>query len=97
MSFSPTFSPTLTDAEFDAWIASNPDEAGLREAYIRLEAKLSDLWTPGHIDSYRRDRHERADDLVARLVRIKFALTSTWIETGQFAGLRTPALVSLGA
>lgn len=81
----PSFSTTFTASEFDAWIAASPTEDELRDAYIRLEAKLADLWTPGHLDSFRRDRHELDGVLVDRLVQIKFALATTWVETGQFA------------
>ena|GEM_PF-4870569 len=90
-----TFNLTMTEAELESWLASSPIEDELREAYIRLEAKRADLWTSGHIDSFRRDRHELDGEFIQRLVKLKFALATTWIETGQFArfGDRQPVLV----
>lgn len=82
----------MTEAEFESWLASNPIEDELREAYIRLEAKRANLWTSGHIDSFRRDRHELDGEFIERLVKVKFALATTWVETGQFVrfGERQP-------
>lgn len=80
-----SFRPTFTDAQFDAWLASGPTEDELRDAYLTLEAARAQLWTPGSLDSYRRDRYERDERLVGRLVQIKWALASHWSESGQFA------------
>ena len=44
-----------SDLEFDAWLAGSPSEDELRAAYVELEARRTDLWTPGHIDSFRRE------------------------------------------
>lgn len=80
------FSPDHTDTDFAAWLASAPTEDELRDAYVRLEAKRASLWTPGTLDSFRRDRYERDAGYVQRLVRIKWALATRWEATGQFEG-----------
>jgi hypothetical protein len=74
---------TWTDTEFEAWLAGAPGEDELREAYVALEAERAALWTPGHIDSFRRDRFERDAACIARLVRVKQALVRHWEATGQ--------------
>ena len=43
----------------------------------------SHLWTPGHIDSFRRDRFELDATHVRHLVMIKNALAAHWVRTGQ--------------
>ena len=72
-----------TDLTFDLWLASSPTEDQLRDAYVTLEAKRADLWSPGHIDSFRRDRFDLDAAYVRRLVRLKQALARHWIVTGQ--------------
>jgi hypothetical protein len=72
-----------SDIEFDAWLAAVPTEDELRDTYVALEARRTDLWTTGHIDSFRRDRYERDARYVARLVRVKRALALRWEATGQ--------------
>jgi len=62
-------------------------EDELRDAYVRLETKRSQLWTPGALDSFRRDRYELDARCVHRLVRIKWALATRWEASGQFDGL----------
>ena len=77
-------SPTkLSDTEFEGWLAGGPDEDELREAYVALEVERAALWTPGHIDSFRRDRFERDAVCISRLVRVKQALARHWEATGQ--------------
>lgn len=73
----------ITEQDFNDWIESSPSEDELREAMYVLEAKKSALFTPGHDDSYLRDRFEREARYIGRLVRIKEALARIWIETGQ--------------
>jgi hypothetical protein len=73
----------LSDAEFESWLAGAPDEDELREAYVALETERASLWTPGHIESFRRDRFERDAVCIARLVRVKQALARHWEATGQ--------------
>jgi len=73
-----------TDLEFSSWIAAQPTEDQLREAYLALESRRADLWTPGHIDSFRRDRFELDSTYVDRLVQIKWALARIWTTSGQF-------------
>ena len=55
----------------------------MRETYVALEAERAALWTPGHIDSFRRDRFERDAVCISRLVRVKQALARHWEATGQ--------------
>jgi hypothetical protein len=77
------FVPDSTDSTFHDWLAASPGEDDLREAYLTLEAKRADLWTPGHIDSFRRDRYDLDARYIRHLVQIKKALASHWIVTGQ--------------
>jgi len=81
------FSTDLHASAFDEWLSSCPTEDDLREAYLTLEAKRSGLWTPGHIDSFRRDRFDLDARYVTQLVRIKRALARQWIVTGQVDSL----------
>ena len=81
------FALDQTDTDFATWLASVPTEDELRDAYVRLEAKRSQLWTPGALDSFRRDRYELDARCVHRLVRIKWALATRWEASGQFDGL----------
>ena len=78
-----TFTLASTDLQFDAWLAQHPSEDELRSAYLHLETRRADLWTAGHIDSFRRDRYELDARCVRRLVRIKQALAATWTASGQ--------------
>lgn len=84
-----TVSYTLasSDLEFDAWLSLSPSEDELRSAYVALEARRGDLWTTGHIDSFRRDRYELDSRYVRRLVRIKRALADLWTVSGQIEAL----------
>jgi hypothetical protein len=72
-----------SDAEYTTWLASGRSEDELREAYIVLETARAQLWTPGHIDSFRRDRYEVDQRLVQRLVQVKRELATTWATSGQ--------------
>ena len=81
------FTLDQTDTDFATWLAAAPTEDELRDAYVRLEAQRAQLWTPGHLDSFRRDRYELDARCVHRLVRIKWALATRWEASGQFAGL----------
>jgi hypothetical protein len=72
-----------TDTDYASWLAGNPSEDQLREAYIALEGARADLWTPGHIESFRRDRYEIDHRLVRRLVQVKKALATSWETSGQ--------------
>ena len=81
------FTLDQTDSDFATWLASVPTEDELRDTYVRLEAQRAQLWTPGHLDSFRRDRYELDARCVQRLVRIKWALATRWEATGQFDGL----------
>jgi hypothetical protein len=74
----------VTDAEFEDWLASGLSEDELRDTYVALEAKRAELWTPGHTESFRRDRYERDAFYVGRLVQVKRALARHWEITGQF-------------
>jgi hypothetical protein len=76
-----------SDDEFQDWLAQTPSEDALRDAYVFLETKRAQLFTPGHIDSFRRDRYEIDSQCVLRLVRIKWALANHWASTGQFSRL----------
>jgi hypothetical protein len=80
-----------SDREFDAWLAESPSEDELRDAYVALESRRSDLWTPGHIDSFRRDRYELDSRYIRRLVRIKAALAALWAASGQIDRTTQPA------
>ena len=60
-----------------------PPKTNCRDAYLTLESKRTDLWTPGHIDSFRRDRFDLDAAYVRRLVRLKQALARHWVITGQ--------------
>ncbi len=71
-----------TDPAFTLWLASSPTEDDLRDAYVTLEAKRADLWTTGHIDSFRRDRFDLDATYVRRLVQVKQALARHWVVTG---------------
>jgi hypothetical protein len=72
-----------SEADFEAWLAAGPDEDELRATYVALEAERAGLWTPGHIDSFRRDRFERDAVCISRLVQVKQALARHWEATGQ--------------
>lgn len=72
-----------SDLEFDAWLSQSPTEDELRAAYLVLETRRADLWTAGHIDSFRRDRYELDSRYIRRLVRIKRALADLWTVSGQ--------------
>ncbi len=76
------------DTDYATWLASHPTEDELRDAYFVLESVRAQLWTPGHIDSYRRDRYEVDQRLVQRLVQVKRALAGAWEESGQIHLLR---------
>jgi len=80
-----SFRTRFTDAQFDAWLASGPTEDELRDAYLTLETARAQLWTPGHLESYRRDRFDVDERYVRRLVQLKWALATHWSESGQFA------------
>jgi hypothetical protein len=82
-----------SDADVAEWLAHGPGEDELREAYLTLESKRAELWTPGHIESFRRDRYERDAALVARLVLVKRALARHWAVTGQFGPDTSSGLV----
>jgi len=56
----------------------------LRDAYLTLEQKRAQLWTRGHLDSFRRNRYELDSRYVGRLVRIKWLLAARWTASGQF-------------
>lgn len=81
---------SVTDKEFDEWLESTPSEQELTEAWWILEAKKASLWTPGHIDSYSRDRFDRDAAYMNRIVRIKNALATIWYESGQLNTLMSP-------
>jgi hypothetical protein len=78
-----SYSLVTSDLEFDSWLSQSPSEDDLRTAYLALEARRADLWTAGHIDSFRRDRYELDSRYVRRLVRIKRALADLWTASGQ--------------
>lgn len=82
---------TRSDLEFDAWLAGSPTEDELRAAYVELEARRTDLWTAGHIDSFRRDRYELDSRYIRRLVGIKAALADVWATSGQISSARRTA------
>jgi len=88
------FTLAMTDAELASWLAGNPTEDELRDAYLRLEAARASLWTPGHIDSFRRDRYDLDSTYIDRLVHVKWALARHWANSGQFDRLSLePTLV----
>jgi hypothetical protein len=72
-----------SDADYATWLAASPSEDELRNAYFVLETTRAQLWTPGHIDSFRRDRYEVDHRLVTRLVQVKRALATAWETSGQ--------------
>lgn len=80
------FNPDWNDQSFLDWIEAQPTEDQLRGAYLDLEAHRANLWTPGHIASYHRDRYDIDARDVRRLVQIKAALAREWVRTGQVAG-----------
>lgn len=80
-----TYTTSASDHEFDTWLAQPPCEDELRTAYLHLEARRADLWTPGHHDSFRRDRYDLDSRYIRRLVRIKRSLAHTWTTSGQIA------------
>jgi hypothetical protein len=82
-----SFRPDSPTAAFDAWLASEPDEQALRDAYVQLEERRAALWTPGHPDSFCRDRYDLDALYVTRLRQVKWALAHCWLQTGQFRGL----------
>lgn len=88
-----TFTLASSDIDFDAWIGQTRTEDQLRSAYLHLENCRADLWTPGHTDSFRRDRYELDSRYIRRLVRIKAALVDLWTATGQI-GTRPGAVAS---
>jgi hypothetical protein len=79
------FHVDATDSDYAAWLASEPSEDQLREAYIMLESARAELWTPGHIESFRRDRYDVDHRLVRRLVLVKQELAEAWETTGQIS------------
>ena len=79
-----TFRPDCTDSEFTAWLEMATTEDDLRDAYLTLEQKHAQLWTRGHLDSFRRNRYELDARYVSRLVRIKWLLAARWTASGQF-------------
>ncbi len=72
-----------SDTEFATWLSLNPPEDELRDVYFKLETDRVKLWTPGHIDSFRRDRYEVDQRLIHRLVQVKRALATAWESSGQ--------------
>lgn len=79
------FRHDFTDEQLREWLGTTPTEDELRAAYLLLEGKRSDIWTPGHIDSFRRDRFDLDARYVRQLVQLKAALARQWIRTGQVA------------
>jgi hypothetical protein len=77
------FHVDASESDYATWLASSPSEDALRAAYFELENARTDLWTPGHIDSFRRDRYELDARLVRRLVQLKQALAAAWETSGQ--------------
>ena len=80
-----------SDLEFDLWLSQSLSEDELRAAYLELETRRGDLWTAGHIDSFRRDRYELDSRYIRRLVRIKRALVDLWTTSGQIRAEGQPA------
>jgi hypothetical protein len=78
-----SMSHTTSETELARWLASGPSEDELRECYLTLERRRAELWTPGHVESYRRDRFERDATYVRSLVQVKQALARHWQATGQ--------------
>ena len=78
------FRPDCTEHEFEHWLEWGPTEDELRDAYLQLEAKRAELWTPGRHDSFRRDRFEIDARYVKRLVHLKWRLARRWELSGQF-------------
>lgn len=68
-----------TNEAFTAWLDSDPTENELLDAFIILRQKQANLWTPGHDDSYYRDRYERHDSYSNRIVLIQRRLASLWL------------------
>lgn len=77
-----------SDLEFATWLSQSPSEDELRSAYLALESRRADLWTAGHIDSFRRDRYELDSRYVRRLVQVKRALADLWTVSGQIDPLQ---------
>lgn len=71
-----------TDADFDLWLDSQPEDQELLNALVILNGKRNALWEPGHIDSYYRDRYERDARYVRRMRRIKQRLCDAWVASG---------------
>ena len=82
-----SYTLATSDLAFENWLSQSPTEDELRSAYLDLEARRADLWTAGHIDSFRRDRYELDGRYVRRLVRIKRALVDLWTVSGQIPSL----------
>ena len=82
-----TFTTDTTPQQLTRWLATEPTEDALRDAYLQLEERRAELWTPGHIQSFRRDRFDADARVVTCLVRLKWALAQRWEQSGQFAGL----------
>ncbi len=67
------------DTDYATWLASHPTEDELRDAYFVLESVRAQLWTPGHIDSYRRYRYQVDQRLVQLFLRqVKAVLGGVW-------------------
>ena len=81
-----TFHPDWNDQSFHAWLETDPTEDELRHAYLALEAHRAELWTPGTIASYRRDRYDVDASDVRRLVQVKAALAREGVRSGQLPG-----------
>ncbi len=81
-----TFNPDWNDRSFLEWLEGTHREDELREAYVALESHRNELWTPGHIASYRRDRYDIDARDVRRLVQVKAALAREWVRSGQVPG-----------
>lgn len=81
-----TFHPDWSDQSFAGWLESLPTEDDLRAAYVALEAHRAELWTPGSLASYRRDRYDVDARDVRRLVQLKAALAQEWVRSGQLPG-----------
>lgn len=66
--------------DFDVWISdSDLCETELNEALRILEIKRSNLWTPGHDDSYYRNRYDLDALYVERMNKIKERLAKCWM------------------
>lgn len=66
-----TFSP-------DSINVDSMGESDLLASLILLDMKRGDLWTPGHHDSYHRDRYERDAQIVQKSREVKAKLVSLW-------------------